>query len=146
MGGMRTFIRVACGVLRKYTTNEILLPIFLPLIACQFVKFEGVSYIAQRRDDRPLRTGRRDLLVSMLPDLQTTTVGLFSRAGVPDLDPFGSGRSRTTDLGHEHDRGGLSPALRLSRPSPVHCRAWALACRTRMRAGSPRQASRLEQN
>ena len=50
--------------------------------------------------------GRRDLLVSMLPDSQTTTVGLFSRAGVPSLDLFGSGCSRTTDVGRSSARGG----------------------------------------
>ena len=44
---------------------------------------------------------RRDLLVSMLPALQARanyTVALSERAGVPELDPFGIRRARTTGL------------------------------------------------
>ena len=45
--------------------------------------------------------GRRDLLVSMLPGLQALanyTVGISERTGVPELDPFGCRRTRTTRL------------------------------------------------
>ena len=79
-------------------------------------------------------------------------------SGVPAPDPVVIRRSQTTEaepplhrraracpspcLGLPNARGGQAPALRVSRPSSFHRRAWALACHTRMRAGSPRQRPR----
>ena len=44
--------------------------------------------------------------------LESSAAVYLCRTRAPALDPFGSGCSRTTDPGHEHDRGGQAPALR----------------------------------